>query len=594
MGETIVKRSGSVQNSGSTTVETGNTTGNNYKVETHSSGSSRAILNDGSSNDLVAGTKSEMVMNDQFVEVKGGQNQHVGGSKVTAVLGDVFFRFGNLNPTSYVREKTILKEIDAYKSLFEIKRTEGGRVFNSLEQSKAGLEEPCRACSQGVKRNAYDNRKGNSITDQLINLLPIDLSSIGFFGFKLPSLKLKSIPVIQEQYPPTSECAECKGTGFSPSSEKGEYEIDSRKEEIGAMYEESAPSLASAEQGMGEGGNFLTEVSKNMVISVGTVFNDLDSVRVDPKGKLVQTGFDIDAMGMYPVKDASPLIEPKHVDDLSGGTVTVLANNKAAFLVGAGGLKIQSAGINEISGSITNITGEQVNISSSNEVNLGGSRLNITSKALSLKPGGGQLLVDSNLSVNSNLLVQGGAKITGPLFVNGLTGPISYQETEELLESFGATNDKENKIVGWIAQNQIVGLEFVNEFYINNGDETSVRIPPGAVMFVKFTSNVPVKSLGDGSVKPDDRSVRIYPHLHVFKNINLNLDGNMENLNEMAKELVKNVPMAPPEIKHGPTGSEKDKETSVNKRAEYDINYAATTTTGSSKKRTVYADFVKA
>lgn len=588
MSESIVKRGGSVQNSGSVTVETGNTTGNNYKVESHISGTSKATMNDGSTSDLVTGTKTEMVMNDQFVDVKGGQNQFVGGSKVSAVQGDVHFRFGNLNPTPYVREKTIFKEIDSYKSLFEVKRTKGGGVFNSTEQSESGEYQKCPACSQGVERSTYDTEDGNSFTDQLQNLPEIKLDVLGFAGFQLPSLSLSALPMVQKQYPKTSDCKECGGTGLAPSSQGGEFEPDERKEQIGKMYEQSAPALSKAEQDMGEGGNYVTEVSKNMVISVGTVFNDLDSIRVDPKGKLIETGFDIDKKGMYPVQDASPLIEPKHVDDLSGGSFTVIANNKAAFIVGAGGLKIQSAGINEISGSITNITGEQVNISSSNEVNLGGSRLNITSKALSLKPSGGQLVVDSNLAVKSNLMVQGGAKINGPLFCNGISGPLALQLTEELLESYGTTNEKENKIIGYVPRNEIFVLEVYETVSINGA-----TIDAGTRIAFKSDTNIPVKSKGDGSRSPQSQSVRLYSHRHVFRNINLNLDGNSENLNEAAKGLAQNSPMAAPEIANGLTGSAKDKEVSFNEKPAYERNSTASTSTGNDKKA-VFGSFLSA
>lgn len=593
MSETIVKRGGSVQNSGSVTVETGNTTGNNYKVESHISGTSKATMNDGSTSDLVTGTKTEMVMNNQFLDVKGGQNQFVGGSKVSAVQGDVHFRFGNLSPAPFAREKTIFKEIDSYKSLFEVKRTAGGGVFNSTEQSESGEYQKCPACSQEVERSTYDTEDGNSITDQLQNLPEIKLDVLGFAGFQLPALSLSALPMVQKQYPKTNDCKECGGTGLAPSSQGGEFEPDERKEQIGKMYEQSAPALSKAEQDMGEGGNYVTEVSKNMVISVGTVFNDLDSIRVDPKGKLIETGFDIDKKGMYPVQDASPLIEPKHVDDLSGGSFTVIANNKAAFIVGAGGLKIQSAGINEISGSITNITGEQVNISSSNEVNLGGSRLNITSKALSLKPSGGQLVVDSNLAVKSNLMVQGGAKINGPLFCNGISGPMSLQLTEELLESYGTTNDKIAKIIGYWLKSLII--EFDGEMMA--GENPIVDTGTGKPVKGKFKVNlkpvvdVQVKSMGDAG--PEAQSVRLYSHRHVFRNINLNLDGNAENTNEAAKGLATNAPMAAPEIKHGLTGSEKDREISFNEEASYNRNNTATKTTGNDKKA-VFGDFTTA
>jgi hypothetical protein len=76
----------------------------------------------------------------------------------------------------------------------------------------------------------------------------------------------------------------------------------------------------------------------------------------------------------------------------------------------------------------------------------------------------------------------------------------------------------------------------------------------------------------------------------VFRNINLNLDGNSENINEAAKGLAQNAPMAAPEVKHGLTGSEKDRQVSFNEKSAYDRNNTATKDTGSEKKN-VFADF---
>ena len=331
--------------------------------------------------------------------------------------------------------------------------------------------------------------------------------------------------------------------------------------------------------------NDITEITGNMIMNVGLAFNDLDPIRVDPEGKMSNAGLEIDEKGPYAKQLSSPLVELVHVDDLTGGTATIIANNKLNFIVGAGGVKFQTAGVTEFGGALTNIAGEQVNISSSNEVNVtGGARLNLEGKILSLKSGSGQVNIDGSLSVTGNMMVQGGAMINGPLHCNGISAPMTIQETEELQEIFGTTNDKSNKIVGYIPKDQVIPLRFDTEFLVNNGDDTSVKIPAGTEMTVVARFNIPIKSRGDGSANPDADSVRIYPHSHLFRSIPVNLTGSVADNFKAAKGLTSGTPMAPMEIKNGKMGPNPD--TNVNSKKNYESNAQ-----GKEKGKSVYIDF---
>lgn len=327
--------------------------------------------------------------------------------------------------------------------------------------------------------------------------------------------------------------------------------------------------------------NDITEVTGNYVLNVGLAFNDLDPIRVDPEGKLSNSGIDVDEKGPYARQTATPLIEPVHVDDLTGGTATIVANNKLNFIVGAGGVKFQTAGMTEFGGALTNISGEQVNVSSSNEVNIsGGARLNLEGKVLSLKSGSGQVCIDGTLSVTGNMMVQGGAMVNGPLHCNGISAPMTIQETEELQEIFGTTNDKVSKIIGYVLK----AIEYECEIEVTAGEMKAGGDPVSGKSNakIKFTNDVNVKSIGDAG--PDADSVRIYPHSHLFRNIPINLTGNVAQNFESAKGLTSGSPMAPMEIKNGKMGPNPD--TNVNSKKNYESNAK-----GTEKGKSVYIDF---
>lgn len=569
----VVYRNMSVKSSGAYDVIDSNTTGNEYHSEVHKSGASKTITHDGSEHKFSPGDSNNIRMGNTWEDSRGSSNRYVEGPDTSVTRGDRIKRVGTLNVSAAQGEKQILKNIDEYKTLFETKRSSGGGVFSSINQSKSGQGAPCPECSRNKQRPALN---GESISEKLNSLSPIPLNNIGLSD-QIANLfssvqKLTGFGINLLQYPKTSDCKVCGGTGFSPSTHEGDFPPDERKEQIGNMYVDNADQLSTYEQEIGEGGNDITEVTKNMVISVGCAFNDCSPIRKDPVGKLVDSGIEIDETGPYTKKVPTPLIEPKHVDDLSGGTLTILANNKLALVAGAGGIKFQTLGITEFGGAITNITGEQVNISSAGEVNLGGGgRLNIESSALSLKSGG-QVMIDGNLAVKSNLVCQGGAMVSGPLFCTGISGPMSLQETEEIQETYGSTNHKENKIVGYIPSGEVFSLIVTKNVAINGAS-----IDANTVIEFKATSNIPVKSKGDGGASPDTDSVVIYPHSHLFRNIPLNLTGTPGENNKAAQGLANGGPMAPMPVKNGKTGPDPDK--SFNKKSSYEKNRGATEST---------------
>ena len=136
--------------------------------------------------------------------------------------------------------------------------------------------------------------------------------------------------------------------------------------------------------------------------------------------------------GVLVSQKPSPLIESVHVDDLPGGSYSLNVTNRWNVHVGAGGIAIKTLGRVEIGGTQINISGDQVNIGSQNEVNIdGGKRLNIVSDIISIRQRDrGQVMVDSNLGVSQNVIVGGGLHVEGELTCQHITAPVEIHETE--------------------------------------------------------------------------------------------------------------------------------------------------------------------
>ena len=169
-------------------------------------------------------------------------------------------------------------------------------------------------------------------------------------------------------------------------------------------------SLADIERQMGIGGSEIIEITKHKVETIGTVMNDFGSIRVDMKGKMYISDVQAGKYGTFYNRTPSPLIELVHVDDLPGGNYTLNVCNRYNVMVGAGGINLKSYGVINISGSMTNVAGEQVNISSELETNIdGGKRLSLVGDIISIRQRNKQqVVVEGSLGITNNLVVAGG------------------------------------------------------------------------------------------------------------------------------------------------------------------------------------------
>jgi hypothetical protein len=241
-------------------------------------------------------------------------------------------------------------------------------------------------------------------------------------------------------YPAGKACPACGGTGMSPSSFNGVWAYETKKiVELPQMMLEAVPQLAKLEAQMGRGGSEIIEITKHKVETIGTVMNDWGAVRIDPLGKMEPAYVQVHPGATLTIRKPSPLIEQVQVDDLPGGTYSLNVCNRYNVLVGAGGLNLKSYGVVNLVGAMTNVTGEQVNIGSANEVNIdGGKRLSLVGDIVHIKQRNNeQVLLDGSVGIVGNLYVKGGIYVEGNLAAQATDTPQRKRQTDPISTSGG-------------------------------------------------------------------------------------------------------------------------------------------------------------
>jgi len=446
---------------------------------------------------LSTANEQHLILQDKFETVRGSDNFYTDGDQDNTIRGDVYRKIGSLDSGATQKWKDLMQDIADVKQRFELKRVSKKDLFNSLQQDKGGDFGKCPVCQGGKKISTLQNDPLQKVTTskvQRVNYSRI-ISEVADYSLIVPKGVFPSGKPKDLEFPTTKRCPACNGTGKSPSSMGGTWQVDPMKQQMAQMLVSRASKLASAEASLGLGGHEIVDITKHKIETIGTIMNDFGSIRVDSQGKMYNASVFVDETGVYENQVPSPLVEYVHVDDLPGGNYTLNACNRYTLNVGAGGVSIKTFGPVQIGGTIVNMSGEQVNIASSNEVNIdGGKRLTITSDILVLKQRQmKQVMVDSNLGVSRNLVVAGGAHIEGELSVNHVTAPTEIQETE-LTKCYGITNDESMKIIGYVQ--------------------------PGAQVCGNWGIVWSKTPCGD---KAHDNCIYTYEHSHHFRNLPLTL-----------------------------------------------------------------------
>lgn len=529
----------------------------------HDSGSHTEYNNSGKKS-LVMGQSSKLVKGAQFTTVEDTASFFCGEDSIYKVSGDINIQAGTSNYAAAQRWKDAAANIHAVKSLPETQNSTSDSFFSSPIAKKSGKNPPCPACSQGRKYktllggNGEDKNKQQIDSGQTSFLDSLIKSFLSFAGIKA---KLEVDDEKEEQYPKTSECKVCNGTGESPSTMGGKFPKESRKDEIGNLYLNSSKEFFDAENEMGNGGNMTLNVSKDFFLSVGCASNDFDSIRINKQGAAHDIGMKLDKeKGLYPSQVVSSVVEKVHVDKFPGGQFTVDAQNGINLIGGSGGLDMSSTGIMSLYGTVTEITGEQVNLSSKSGMNIA------TDEVISLKApnisinSDNQTFIKNNVAVDGNMVCRGGVMVQGELFAQHITAPLCFQETETQSELYGRAYPEKPLVMGFIKNTQQIKCTLTGKLsiatgaivagpYTVGGGPSNVT---GSDFVLTLTQYVPIYTTDSGQ-KAEDGSIYVYPHSHVFRNLPLTLGETYEEVRGNASGIDGNDLISSKKIENGLT-----------------------------------------
>jgi hypothetical protein len=406
---------------------------------THKSGSYIKLDKFGR-DDLTTRDKREHVLGDFLSTINGSQTEIIEENFQTIVLGDTLKTVGDVarwrEPMQNIKDA--YREIHDVKRLFEVKRTNReNSIDQAPKQSKAGT--PAKCPSHG------------NVSKVIINNSPTVVTST-----KVNSREVMSVRDGKEGYANVSGsggnlCLTCWGKMISPSSQDGGWATETQKNAISQKREEIQKRIYEYEKQLGQnkcpnGGSSIETIAKHFVQNIGLVFNDFESFRKDPYGKLVPCGVKIDPLGttIYTQYRETALIENVDIDKFPGGSYELNVCDGWTATVGSHGIEFKTSGPLNLFGTIVNVIGEEVSIGSRGELALDGERVDITGEVISLRPKrlsrtldtGGQtqieqqVLVDGNLNVGLNAVIRGGAHVEGELSVHHITAPCEYHITE--------------------------------------------------------------------------------------------------------------------------------------------------------------------
>ena len=386
--------------------------------------------------ELAIGAKSQLVKGNKFTTVRGSSDTHVDGDVGNIIIGDIVNKYGNVRgDVNLARQmKELHRPIHDKQRLFDLQRTEASDSLDSSPlQRISGENTPCPVCNGTAKFQV----RTNSVTRFT------SASDNGGLGV---SERLEGGgSSISERSENTDVCATCNGTGVSPWSAEGNFDIDPLKMEIPDDINNISKAMSDLENRLGSGGNLTSYFSKSKTEFIGSDLNDLESIRVDLVGKRKMVGQAPSPAGngVFPVFDATPHVEYVSTPSF-GGDYTMMVSNKYELLVGANGINQKTLGSYNMQGRILTLAAEQVNISSNNEVLIdGGRNVTITGDTINIEPRsnniGGRTFksmnVDGTISSSSNHITKGGMHVEGEFSTQHITAPVEFQQTETTLST---------------------------------------------------------------------------------------------------------------------------------------------------------------
>jgi hypothetical protein len=403
----------------------------------HRSGSNLNFTNIVTS-ELASNNKQLIVINDNFKTVGGTESEYTVKDKIERV-GENSYSFkgtyGDSEIESFKSWKNAYKTIANANSVFKINRggssfpngpttpTTGTRASNpTLNQTIVPVENnfngyvktPIRTSSvdEVVAYVPIPNRSTNPATPKNVTTSDIDRAAGGSGS---------SAPGVLEF-----------GSSKSAATEGGTWTPNSQSENLGESIKKVQEDiLNNIESTMGNGGDDISFVKRNKSDTVGAIFNDYPSIRIDTKGRSQPIEIVVSASGAFKNHDYIPIVED--IDNSSTfpcGNENKTVGNKYNLNVGSGGINLKTTGSIELGGSNLKMGFQKANISATHGIHLHSESVVelVSLKSISLRTNR-QVYIESSLGVKNNTIIGGGLYTEGEVYLHHITAPIEIQQT---------------------------------------------------------------------------------------------------------------------------------------------------------------------
>lgn len=479
---------------------------NNEKLQlSHRSGSNINLTNVVTS-ELAANNKQITVTNDEFKTVGHNSSEFTAKDKVERV-GENSYRFKGVADESQIeafeRWKEIFKPIALKNSQFKISR--GGVGYPSGENTplKGSRDlNPVLKTKLVTVENKFSGYSKTPIrqfsTDEVVDYTPVlnrNTSSASERSLT-PNDIDKAAGILGSFADGVLEF----GAEKSAATENGNWEPNENVQNLADDILNLQEDLLPIEQQMGNGGDDISFIKRNKLETVGAIFNDFPSVRIDERGRSHPFEVIVSDVGAFKNHDYMPVVED--VDNSSffpGGEETKTVGNKYNITVGSGGYNLKTTGPIELGGTSFKAGFKKCNISSTYGIHLMSENIiELASlKSITLRTNR-QVFVESALGVKNNIVAGGGLYTEGEMYVQHITAPVEIQQTED--------------------------TQLLGKFNIN----TSRTLPIGEVLINGSWETV--------YALPADNLITNYAHSHHFKNIPLRLCESNSDVRKFAQD----------------------------------------------------------
>jgi hypothetical protein len=403
--------------------------------------------------------RREQTQGDAFNQINGNSVEVVDKDKDTVIYGNQYTKIGDVDKQQKYHElyKKLLRPLHAIKRLFEIRRTKNHNPIDQApEQKKSGVFAP--------------NPSDEIINKVLVTKTPVEYECATKAGPNRTIFKITQQPV--DEYQDVAASAGWSdftsyGLGRSPSTQDGKWDKETQKDKIVEERVKIQEQLFDVECQCGQNkhpdsGTNIIKTAKDKIEVVGLAFNDFETFRKDPHGKLVPASVKIDPLGksVYTQYVPSTLVETVSPDSMLGGKYHVTASDEYRLIVGANGIEIKTVGPLEQYASQMTVTTENYELNSSADIGLKAERIDLSADIISIRPNkisriiedeqgepallplnskeeteiDGQLLIDGNLGITGNTIIKGGLHAEGNMSFHSQTCPSEFHITESDFE----------------------------------------------------------------------------------------------------------------------------------------------------------------